>query len=351
MSHDKSNQVGRKLQGALTAPRCSASLGGRRTVGCWLSQGNEFAGIIQETALDGVSPKALYQARFRRDYSEKKGTAFEAWFVELACRALGTDFEPVAAHGRDGDFKCDGRRCTTRTVYQCYAPRQMNQAKTIAKINKDFNGALSYWHTWMREWTLVHNSIDGLPPRVVQHLDQLRNRHPDITITVWDHRQLEGELFSKLDSIGWEAVFGAAPSADRMDEVVFDDIVPVIEALERETPHAITNAIEPPSPRKLQRNALSEDVAILLEAGRRKEALVERYFARHPSPELGEKIAAAFRCRYAELVALPLPPDDIFTRLQQYAGGTGSVKQQTAALAVLSYYFERCDIFEDTERP
>ena len=59
--------------------------------------------------------EALYQAWFRLAYSEKKGTEFESWFADLASHALGVDFEPVAAHGPDGDFKCDGRRLSTRT--------------------------------------------------------------------------------------------------------------------------------------------------------------------------------------------------------------------------------------------
>ncbi len=42
-------------------------------------------------------------------------------------------------------------------------------------------------------------------------------------------------------------------------------------------------------------------------------------------------------------------PDGIFTHLQHYAGAGGEPRQQNAALAVLSYFFERCDIFEDPE--
>ena len=293
--------------------------------------------------------EALYQAWFRLAYSEKKGTEFESWFADLAGHALGVDFEPVATHGRDGDFKCDGRQLSTRTIYQCYAPQQMNQARTIAKIKADFHGARERWASWMEDWTLVHNRNQGLPPQVVQYLDKLREQHPNVAIHAWGRPQLEDELFRKLDNAGWEAVFGFAPSADGIDEVAIDDIVPVIQALQTETPSPRLPDIEPPSPQKLQRNALSEEVADYLRIGRKKEALVARYFDSHPSPELGEKVAVAFRRRYAELRQEELSPDDIFAKLQQSAGGGGSVKRQTAALAVLSYYFERCDIFEDAE--
>lgn len=293
--------------------------------------------------------QALYQAWFRLAYAEKKGAEFEAWFADLASHALGSDFEPVAAHGSDGDFKCDGRRWSTRTIFQCYAPERLDQRRTIAKIDDDFRGALHHWHGWMQEWTLVHNRKNGLPPQVLQHLDQLRTANPEIRILVWGLPQLERELFSKLDLKGCRAVFGPVPLLEAIDQVTIEDLVPVIEDLQQESPEPNPQALDPPSAQKLQRNALSEDVADLLKAGRRKEALVERYFNTHPSPDLGEKIAVAFRRRYGELRERDLSPDDIFAKLQQSAGGGGSPKRQTAALAVLSYYFERCDIFEDAD--
>ncbi len=51
--------------------------------------------------------------------------------------------------------------------------------------------------------------------------------------------------------------------------------------------------------------------------------------------------------RYAELKALDLPADKIFKHLQDYAGMNGEPKRQGAALAVLAYFFDSCDIFED----
>ena len=293
--------------------------------------------------------EALYQAWFRLAYSEKKGTEFEAWFADLASYALRGDFEAIAAHGRDGDFKCDGRRLSTKTIFQCYAPHRMESRRTIAKVDSDFHGALDHWPGWMREWTLVHNRRQGLPPRVIQHLDQIRLGNRSVAIHVWDRPRLHDELFSKLDVAGWEAVFGFAPSTDEVDKLTFADIVPVIDSLQKEGSAADLPPIEPPSPRKLEKNALSEAVADFLRVGRRKEVLVERYFRSHPKPDLGENIAVSFRRRYAELREHGLSPDDIFANLQQNAGTNGPPRRQAAALAVLSYYFERCDIFEDPE--
>src|SRR5690606_12542260 len=91
----------------------------------------------------------------------------------------------------------------------------------------------------------------------------------------------------------------------------------------------------------------SEESGRFLRIGRRKAALVDTFFQKIPRPDLGERIAEAFRLRYAELKALDLPAATIFKHLQDYAGFNGEPKRQGPALAVLSYFFDSCDIFED----
>ena len=107
--------------------------------------------------------------------------------------------------------------------------------------------------------------------------------------------------------------------------------------------------LKPPSKDKLEKNRLSPDAAGLLRLGRRKEALVEAWFRKNRRPDLGERIAEAFRRRYAQLNDGNTPADDVFEHLQQYAGMGGKPARQAAVLAVLSYFFERCDIFDDPE--
>jgi len=74
---------------------------------------------------------------------------------------------------------------------------------------------------------------------------------------------------------------------------------------------------------------------------------VATFFARGPRPDLGEHIAQAFREHYQTLKNLELPADSIFRHLQEYAGGNGDPRRQGAALAVVTYFFDACDIFED----
>jgi hypothetical protein len=86
----------------------------------------------------------------------------------------------------------------------------------------------------------------------------------------------------------------------------------------------------------------------ILRQGRRREKLVEDLFGAWPDPSFGEDIAEAFRARYQDLKTVGLGPDQIFGQLQAFTGGMdGDPSHQGAVLAILSYFFERCDIFED----
>ena len=76
--------------------------------------------------------------------------------------------------------------------------------------------------------------------------------------------------------------------------------------------------------------------------------MVRQLFEDEIGPKLGEQIAHSYRDRYAKVKEMNANSDEIFADLQQFAGGmNGTVQQQCAVLAILSYFFETCDIFED----
>ena len=291
--------------------------------------------------------RSIYVDRFRLAFHTKRREAFQDWFVLLAGYAFGADFEEVRPYGAHGDLKCDGRRVSTKSVFQCYAPDTMREPELIAKVDKDFHGARAHWNSEMAAWIFVHNDGRGLPPKAVQHIDGLRREHAPLAIETWSEPELL-KLAMELELSALQALFGHAASVAIMDRLVMTDLIPIIDALQRQDPNIADPPLTPPSLQKLERNTLSEDSGVLLRVGRRKSNLVETFFRKGPRPDLGERIAEAFRTRYAELKALDLPADTIFKHLQDYAGMNGEPKRQGAALAVLAYFFDNCDIFEDT---
>lgn len=297
--------------------------------------------------MDAIA-ECFYQLRFRIALLEKKGTAFETWFVALAGHAFGSDFVGVRSYGNRGDWKCDGLQVSTGTIFQCYAPDSLTDTKTIDKITEDFTGALEKWSDQMKVWVFVHNDLRGLSPTIVSHINSLQKQNPEVKIETWSEPNLF-ELFNLLTSKSKERLFGPVPNQRVMDRLALSDLEPVIDALEQRDPDPSDEFPPPPSVRKLEKNALSEDSANLLQFGRRKVGLVDQYFRKSERVELGEKIAEEFRKRYSDLKSLELPPDQIFMYLQQYAGMSGEPRRQAAVMAVLAYFFDTCDIFEDPE--
>jgi ABC-3C protein len=82
--------------------------------------------------------------------------------------------------------------------------------------------------------------------------------------------------------------------------------------------------------------------------GSKKGKLVKRFFAEWHDPQLGDRIARAFRSKYEELRTANILGDEAFFALWRFAGGGSkeSLNHEAAVLAVLAFLFEECEIFE-----
>lgn len=180
----------------------------------------------------------------------------------------------------------------------------------------------------------------------MRRLGDLRAAYPTITIAVFGEAEMRAVVM-RLALHQLEDLFGVVPSQRTLERLNFASLRPVLLAIQRRDPGA-EPPLAAPSVTKLQHNALSQDAAALLRHGRRREKLVQDIFGAWPDPSFGEDVAEAFRAHYQTLNAAGLSPDQIFGELQSFAGGMeGEPSHQGAVLAVLSYFFERCDIFED----
>jgi hypothetical protein len=289
--------------------------------------------------------RAFYGFAFKTAYLDKRGTAFQDWFVKMAGHAYGSDFEEVKPYGPQGDHKCDGLRKSLGMLFQCYAPERFEDGRAISKITTDFSGAVAHWPGTLKAWTFVHNDRNGLSPGVTKCLVDLGSKNPGVTIAPWNDTELHN-LVMVLEVHQLEDLFGFAPSMPALDNVGFEQLQPVVSAIQRRKPDPGAK-LTPPSENKIEHNKLSVDAADLLRLGRRKESRVQDYIDKMVRPDVAEEIAEAIREQYRSLKSLGLEPDEIFAHLQKFVGVQGEPPRQAAALAVLCYFFERCDIFED----
>lgn len=286
--------------------------------------------------------KAKVEAKFYRFRREE----FQSWFSDIMERAYPSDFHKIRLS--KGDRGCDGYRISTQTVYQVYAPRKASPSELNGKIIDDFNKAIVEFEGKISSWVFVHNDPDGLASEtVIDTLGDLNKNNPTISIITNSFNEI-WDVVKSLDRTNMLDLFGEAPTLLDMRNLQLEAIVPVLKYIEgREVPS--DPPIDPPSEEKLKFNNLSNDIQEMLKLGRRKEILVENYFANVLDPLYGERIAQAFREKYCNLKATDLTEDEIFDELRRFTGGDYfcGTKELSATLAVLSYFFERCDIFEN----
>lgn len=291
--------------------------------------------------------RAFYDHRFETYFRSKRGKDFQDLFADIMAHRYGTSFHRVCPWGQQGDWKCDGYLKSEEMLFACYAPREMKDTKTARKIDEDFSGAVAQWKKYMQKWVFVHNDPEGLSPRVTQKLLELGRRCPDIDVRHWGIIEVKSKCL-ELQQSDLEEILGKAPDKKAMMNTGMEELVPVLKTIEDMPPEGQQD-LSQPSADKIEHNMLSESVRSLLKAGMTKAPLVRRYFQSNSSPEKRDSIAKAFKRRYQEFRNANLPPDEIFAKLHEHVGGEAqsAPKRLCAEFAVLSHFFETCDIFEN----
>ena len=138
--------------------------------------------------------------------------------------------------------------------------------------------------------------------------------------------------------------------ADAVVRITFKELELVTQALEAAPASMAPLTLPVPPAQKMQYNGLSVDAANYFRIGQLRFGDVEAYVAEVSSidPDFGEKLKAGFRQRYDELWERDLRGDDLYVALADWAAGGRGASQirQAAGVAVLSYLFHICDVFE-----
>lgn len=291
--------------------------------------------------------RAYYEMAYKLAFHTKKADEFQDFFSAIMEKCYPGDFTRVRPWGNVGDKKNDGYVKSRRTLFQVYGPNELEAARTISKIDEDFNGALPHWQTHFDSWVFVHNSASGLGPDVLKKLLEMQTANPTLQVTSWGFEELRQETFA-LREPELASLLGAAPSHQGMVNLGLAELAPVLDQLSL-APANYDPDLRPVPADKLQKNCLSEHVAVLLTAGMSRADLVARYFRVQLTRQ--DQIAASFKAKYESLRDDGLAPDEVFAELQRFSGGSAvpSPARQNAVLAVLAYFFEACDIFERPE--
>ena len=294
--------------------------------------------------------QAYYELRFQNLFLSVKGNEFQSFFEKLMGLAYKEDFMACRPWGNHGDRKNDGFLKSERKLFQVYAPSEMRADRTIAKITEDFEGAREHWGEHFDQWVFVHNAHGGLPPHIQEFILAFEEKNHGIDIKLWSLEELR-VVFRRLTNDDLESWLGLAPTLEVVASLGFDDLRPILE-------HIASRPVPPAHPihdvpmGKIEANALSENVALLLKSGMSKASLIEAFFSQWYDEAFGERIGEAFRTKYQQLKDERQTPNEIFSSFQSWAGGAqrGTPEHEVAVLVVIAYYFEHCDIFEEPRK-
>lgn len=285
---------------------------------------------------------------FRMQCHERKAGDFQRFFEDIMVRH-DPSFTPVKPHGNQGDWKNDGWIPTSGTLFQCYAPEELDATRLVKKITEDFDGARAKWAGKIRAWTFVYASQGKLPPFVLSAIEDLRISHPSLSIDTWNHERL-WQIVRELPLEARSALLGAVPSISDVTTTTAEEIRVLLGYLARQH-HAPSDSgtqlldLIP----KLDLNQLGSSTRGLISLGLPVANTVANYLSHHPDPSFSSIISQSLADRYRILRSEhSIDSDQIFYSLIRWtqAGKPDDLRFFGAAVGIVAHYFELCDIFE-----
>ncbi|MER8971426.1 MULTISPECIES: ABC-three component system protein [unclassified Mesorhizobium] len=292
--------------------------------------------------------KSDFDLFFDLNFNSLNQTGFEQWFATMAACVYGGDFELIKAGGPKGDKKSDGRRLSTETIFQCYAPESPAKfaSNAATKMADSFPEVVKFWPT-MKVWHFVHNNDAGLPTSASDKIEELRKAYPSIKFLSGSRRFLKDELHDKLSL--QQLIHLYPKAALNIEGVQMEHIRPLLKRIitERGKQFGSTEFGEIPDRAKLEFNRLSEASKFDIRRARSNVDVVGRFLDGQSNPAAVSVIQSAMREKYLQLVDLGYDPDDIFFKLCDYVRITATSEEVAASHVIITYFFDSCDVFEN----
>ena len=76
-----------------------------------------------------------------------------------------------------------------------FLPNEVEESKTLTKIDEDYTGALPHWSDHFDTWVFVHNSTKGLGPGVTKKLLDLDSGNQNVRVRSWGFEELRRVVF------------------------------------------------------------------------------------------------------------------------------------------------------------
>lgn len=297
--------------------------------------------------------RQLFELQLRR----AKGEAYQALFNKVM--NLSTPgFIPMRPYGNVGDRKNDGYVPTTGTFYQVYAPLNPSESMgtAVTKAKNDFAGLHSHWNAShpIRSYRFAFNDeYSGSIVPLEDALSEIAKAH-SIEARPFLAKDLEEEAFGlQLDELE-RAIDFLVPEPDEIRDADYAAIRDVItHVMQTDAPSPpIGKLLAPEFSHKIKFNHLGPEVGDLLRVAARQSDVVSNFFSNRSGnhrQDLRDHLALMYEAaRTRGKLGNSDTNQVFFDLLESVQPPTRRCERpvQEAALIVMAYYFEACDIFE-----
>ncbi|MEP7739517.1 ABC-three component system protein [Nocardioides sp. 31GB23] len=279
---------------------------------------------------------------------ELTGASFQDFFHDVMTCCDPT-FVDVRTHGNLGDLASDGLSLHGRKLYACYAPEAPDATRTISKFNGDLAGALEKRSGQFDTFVFVHNDTRGTHPEVSAALAGARHAHDGIHFEVMGARHLR-DIIGRLRRDQVETLLGSQLPLQHTVTVGLAEMEELLAELSvAGIPLYEVTPVEAVSINKLQFSELTPDSRAEMRDAMRHSPVIDDYYARRIDVNERDEVAARFNREYRDAVDSDVEPEDTLLRLREFLAGSRvqSGPWYRAQTAVLAYFFQRCDIFEN----
>jgi len=312
-------------------------------------------------ASEQLTPEQELFARvmFQNRIYQSTGQRYQDLFVDVMTRR-DVGFVPVQPQGRRGDQGNDGFIPAEGRYFQVHAPEDPRDKATKAakKAGDDFAKLKDNWEhdASVVDYRFVFNDkYQGAFPDILHALAELKERHKLRTAKPFLAADLE-RVFMQLPAWEMHAVLGTViPRPEFIQDIDYAALTEVLQ-------HVVSNQCSLPAEgvpavpdfdKKMQFNDIDR-AASLLRVGNYQNAAVELYFDRHgefTKTDIRNRLAHSYEAAKVDVSGnaaanTPLGDRVFFLLLNEIV--PGATKQvQDAAIVLIAYFFEKCDVFED----
>lgn len=303
--------------------------------------------------------KALARILFQKKVLSSNGQAYEDLFVSVMQKAF-TDFKPIKPQGNLGDRKNDGYIPSQGQYYQVFAPEDITKSKSdaVSKLKEDFAGLLNYWANVcpvQKFGFVINDKYQGSFPTIETDLAEIKKDNNLVDCGIFLAKNLEDIVFSLPDDV-IVSIVGFVPNPDNITNLDYSIVNELIlHVSQNKVPVTRESVlIAPDFSEKIEFNGLSKHVSNLLNTASYQVGSVNEYFSMNSEftkQEIRDGLAGIYESNLSMLnengeAAVNLSDIVFFNMLETVSGSKNSAAQD-AALVLMAYFFEACDIFEE----